>query len=80
MHMNKLSKSLTPLLAGLAAGSKQHASGFHYLSNRVEGPGRLRFEASHPSAEACSDPLARLLWDLSAAAAGLKATFHISSY
>ena len=68
------------LLAGLAAGSKQHASGFHYLSNRVVGPGRLRFEASQPSAEACSDPLARLLWDLSAAAAGPKATFHISSY
>ena len=68
------------LLAGFAAGSKQHASGFHYLSNRVVGPGRLRFEASQPSAEACSDPLARLLWDLSAAAAGPKATFHISSY
>ena len=68
------------LLAGLAAGSLAHASGFHYLSNRVVGLGRLRFEASQPSVEACSDPLARLLWDLSAAAAGLKATFHISSY
>jgi protochlorophyllide reductase len=68
------------LLADLAAGSKQHANGFHYLSNRVVGPGRLRFEASQPSAEACSDPLARLLWDLSAAAADPKATFHISSH
>jgi protochlorophyllide reductase len=68
------------LLADLAAGSKQHANGFHYWSNRVVGPGRLRFEASQPSAEACSDPLARLLWDLSAAAADPKATFHISSH
>jgi len=68
------------LLADLAAGSKQHANGFHYWSNRVVGPGRLRFEASQPSAEACSDPLARLLWDLSSAAADPKATFHISSH
>ena len=68
------------LLAGLADGSKQQESGFHYWSNRVVGPGRLRFEASQPSAEACFDPLARLLWDLSAALADPKATFHISSY
>jgi protochlorophyllide reductase len=68
------------LLAGLADGSKPHASGFHYWSNRFVGPGRLRFEASQPSSEACSDPLARLLWDLSTATTDRKATFHISSY
>ena len=68
------------LLAGLADGSKPHASGFQYWSNRVVGPGRLRFETSQPSAEACSDPLARLLWDLSAASTDRKTTFHISSY
>ncbi len=54
------------LLAGLASTSPPQASGFQYWSNRVLGPGRLRFEASQPSAEACSDTLARQLWDLSA--------------
>ena len=54
------------LLAGLASTSTQHPSGFQYWSNRVLGPGRLRFEVSQPSAEACSDTLARQLWDLSA--------------
>ena len=68
------------LLAGLADGSKPHASGFQYWSNRVVGPGRLRFETSQPSAEACSDPLARLLWDLSVAPTDRKATVDISSY
>jgi protochlorophyllide reductase len=53
------------LLAGLASRVPQ-ASGFEYLSNRVLGPGRLRFEVSKPSADACSDSLARQLWDLSA--------------
>jgi protochlorophyllide reductase len=54
------------LLAGLASTSPPQANGFQYWSNRVLGPGRLRFEASQPSAEACSDTLARQLWDLSA--------------
>jgi len=54
------------LLAGLASTSPPKASGFQYWSNRVLGPGRLRFEASQPSADACSDTLARQLWDLSA--------------
>ena len=53
------------LLAGLASRAPQ-ASGFAYWSNRVLGPGRLRFEVSKPSADACSDSLARQLWDLSA--------------
>ena len=54
------------LLAGLASTSPPQASGFQYWSNRVLGPGRLRFEACQPSADACSDTLARQLWDLSA--------------
>ena len=54
------------LLAGLASTPPPQASGFQYWSNRVLGPGRLRFEASQPSADACSDTLARQLWDLSA--------------
>ena len=54
------------LLAGLASISTPQPSGFQYWSNRVLGPGRLRFEVSQPSAEACSDSLALQLWDLSA--------------
>ena len=54
------------LLAGLASTSPPQASGFQYWSNRVLGPGRLRFEPCQPSADACSDTLARQLWDLSA--------------
>ena len=54
------------LLAGLADGSKPQASGFSYWRNRVVGPGQLRFEVSQPSQEACSNPLAFQLWDLSA--------------
>ena len=57
------------LLAGLAAGltpqARPESSGFQYWNNRVLGPGRLRFEPGQPSAEACSDALARQLWDLS---------------
>ena len=57
------------LLAGLATGltpqARPESSGFQYWSNRVLGPGRLRFEPGQPSAEACSDALARQLWDLS---------------
>lgn len=59
------------LLAGLVEEPLEAASGFHYWSNRVLGPGRLRFEASQPSAEARCDRLARDLWCLSAQAAGL---------
>jgi protochlorophyllide reductase len=57
------------LLAGLATGltpqARPESSGFQYWNNRVLGPGRLRFEPGQPSAEACSDALARQLWDLS---------------
>ena len=57
------------LLAGLATGlmpqARPESSGFEYWSNRVLGPGRLSFEPGQPSAEACSDALARQLWALS---------------
>ncbi len=59
------------LLAGLAVDPLPEAAGFRYWSNRVLGPGRLRFEVSQPSAEACDDTLAERLWTLSAAALGL---------
>jgi hypothetical protein len=42
--------------------------GFQYWSNRVVGPGRLRFEAREPSAEARSNHLAQELWRLTAQA------------
>lgn len=59
------------LLAGLAADPLADAAGFQYWSNRVQAPGRLRFEPVQPSAEARDDALAEHLWDLSAAALGL---------
>ncbi|MFN9643940.1 MAG: SDR family NAD(P)-dependent oxidoreductase [Cyanobacteriota bacterium] len=58
------------LLATLATDSPAEA-GFHYWSNRVLGPGRLRFAPTEPSAEARSDLLAAELWRLTAQAAGL---------
>lgn len=57
------------LLAGLATTSPPDPLGFEYWSNRVLGPGRLRFEASQPSVEARCDELARELWTLTAQAA-----------
>ena len=59
------------LLAGLAADPLPQTSGFQYWSNEVLGPGRLRFEACQPSAEARDDALAERLWTLSAKALGL---------
>jgi len=56
------------LLSGLATTSPPDAVGFQYWSNRVQGPGRLRFEASQPSEEARSNELARELWTLTAQA------------
>jgi len=56
------------LLAGLATSSPADPIGFQYWSNRVLGPGRLRFELAEPSLEARSDGLARELWSLGAAA------------
>jgi len=57
------------LLAGLATTSPQNPIGLQYWSNRVLGPGRLRFEASQTSVEARSDALARELWTLTTQAA-----------
>jgi protochlorophyllide reductase len=57
------------LLAGLATSSPPDPVGFQYWSNRVLGPGRLRFEISEPSEEARNDELADELWSLSAEAA-----------
>ncbi len=54
------------LLAGLATSSPPDPVGFQYLSNRVLGPGRLRFAVSEISLEARNDDLARELWRLSA--------------
>ncbi len=58
------------LLAGLATGEPDLPAGFHYWSNRVLGPGRLRFGPAEPSSEACSASLAAELWSLSAALIG----------
>jgi protochlorophyllide reductase len=55
------------LLAGLARDPLPAPISFQYWSNRVIGPGRLRFEPTAPSAEACSDVVAGQLWDLSEA-------------
>ena len=59
------------LLAGLATASPPAAESFSYWSNRVQGPGRLRFERGEPSAEARSDALAAELWRLTAERVGL---------
>ena len=56
------------LLAGLATVLPPDPFGFQYWSNRVLGPGRLRFEATEPSVEARSNQLAQELWRLSAQA------------
>ncbi len=56
------------LLAGLATTRPSDPVGFQYWSSRVQGPGRLRFEASQPSLEARSDALAGGLWTLTAQA------------
>jgi protochlorophyllide reductase len=59
------------LLAHLASDPADGRGGFHYWSNRVEGPGRLRFQEVDPSVEAGDDALAQELWDLSARRVGL---------
>ena len=60
------------LLAALATDPAHGAPGFQYWSNRVLGPGQLRFEQRQPSADACNDDLADTLWQLSAKACGLQ--------
>lgn len=61
------------LLAGLATTAPPRANGFAYWSNRVQGPGRLRFERGEPSAEARCEALAADLWTLTAERVGLGA-------
>lgn len=61
------------LLAGLATIAPPRANGFAYWINRVQGPGRLRFERGEPSAEARCDALAADLWTLTAERVGLAA-------
>jgi protochlorophyllide reductase len=53
------------LLASLATDPAENAPGFRYRANRLIAPGRHRLEAASPSAEACDDARARILWDLS---------------
>ncbi|MEB3275506.1 MAG: SDR family NAD(P)-dependent oxidoreductase [Cyanobacteriota bacterium] len=60
------------LLAALASDAAYGTPGFQYWSNRVLGPGRLRFERREPSLEASADALAESLWQLSAQATGLQ--------
>jgi protochlorophyllide reductase len=60
------------LLAALASDPAHGAPGFRYWSNRVLGPGQLRFEQRQPSPDACNDDLADTLWQLSAQACGLQ--------
>ena len=55
----------------LAADPLEPPVGFRYFSNRVLGPGRLRFGPAEPSAEARSEHLARELWSLGAGQLGL---------
>ncbi|MCT0223986.1 SDR family NAD(P)-dependent oxidoreductase [Synechococcus sp. CS-1328] len=71
LRLTETPRGAGALLAGLATGSPPSPAGFHYWTNRVLGPGRLRFEASEPSAEARSDDLARELWTLSAQLLGM---------
>jgi len=59
------------LLASLCTDPAFGDTGFSYWSNRVLGPGRLRFAQTHPSAEALDDGLAQTLWAISAKLVGL---------
>ena len=61
------------LLAKLCVDPAFDEPGFLYQSNRLQGPGRLRFEAAEPSAEARDDDRARDLWTLCAQLMGLPA-------
>jgi len=60
------------LLAGLATDPAHGGEAFSYRSNRVEGPGRLRFAVAEPSREARDDTLAQTLWAISGELVGLE--------
>ena len=59
------------LLAKLCFDSDLGQPDFSYRSNRLQGPGRLRFEVVEPSPEALDDRLAHRLWARSAQLMGL---------
>ncbi|MEB3172318.1 MAG: SDR family NAD(P)-dependent oxidoreductase [Cyanobacteriota bacterium] len=61
------------LLAALATDGAYSTPGFQYWSNRVLGPGKLRFAQHEPSPEARNDALAESLWQLTGQATGLRA-------
>ena len=71
LRLTETAEGAGALLAGLAADPAHGRGGFHYWSNRVLGPGRRRFEAVEPSAEASDDAVAAALWRLSAELVGL---------
>jgi len=54
------------LLASLATDTDHGNPGFQYWSQRVLGPGRLRFAPAEPSEEASDPGRASLLWSLGA--------------
>jgi protochlorophyllide reductase len=58
------------LLATLATDPGHGSPGFHYWSQRVQGPGRLHFEPAEPSREAADEGLASRLWTLGAGLIG----------
>ncbi|TVS03549.1 MAG: SDR family NAD(P)-dependent oxidoreductase [Cyanobium sp. PLM2.Bin73] len=70
LRLTETAERAGALLAGLAADPAHGRAGFHYWCNRVLGPGRRRFEAAEPSAEARNDALAAELWTLSAGLVG----------
>jgi protochlorophyllide reductase len=72
LRLTETPRQAGTLLAGLASDPVPEGTGFQYWSNRVLGPGRLRFEVTQPSAEARSESLARELWELSATQLGLE--------
>jgi protochlorophyllide reductase len=57
-------------LAALASGPEHGTPGFQYWSQRVEGPGRLRFAPAEPSEEANDEVRASRLWTLCAGLIG----------
>lgn len=59
--------------ASAVGNPAEDAADFAYWSNRLVGPGRLRFERRQPSAEACDSAKAQELWNLSAGWIGLPA-------
>ena len=66
------------LLATLATDPDHGTPGFHYWSQQVQGPGRLRFGPAEPSVEAADEALASRLWSLGARLIGPSADRPLS--